>query len=247
MNLFYDLYFQSAMSTVTGLSSITKFGSNLDIDTNSDPETIWSTGGLYQFPSSAGQISIVSSSSDDTSTGTGARTVLVQGLDENYNEVEETFTLNGVSAVTSSSSSWIRAHRAKVLSAGTGEVNAGTITITHGALTLATIPADFGQTQMAVYTIPAKKRGFIKSFSGALVRGSTLLSTGQATLAMYFRKNGVISVQQEIQISVSGLNTFQKIYPIPIVADEKTDIYINCLQVSNNNTGVFANFQLVLT
>jgi hypothetical protein len=118
---------------VTGLSSITKFGSNLDIDTNSDPETIWSTGGLYQFPSSAGQISIVSSSSDDTSTGTGARTVLVQGLDENYNEVEETFTLNGVSAVTSSSSSWIRAHRAKVLSAGTGEVNAGTITITHGA------------------------------------------------------------------------------------------------------------------
>ena len=95
-----------SFDTRQGYKVIHKFGHNLDI--NSSYETLWSVGGNYSYLSSATTLKISSADANDDDGDTGARTVLVQGLDTNYNEIEETVTLNGQTAVNTSNESGFR-------------------------------------------------------------------------------------------------------------------------------------------
>jgi len=88
---------QAARSQISFHKTLFKYGYNPNI-INVD-ETIWDGGGIYAYPAAAAIMYVSSSSANDTSAGTGARTVLVSGLDANYNEVEETVTLNGQTQV----------------------------------------------------------------------------------------------------------------------------------------------------
>ena len=95
------------------------------------------TGGTYELTapfswtqmSSADTMNVVSDSANDTSDGTGARTIKITGLDGNYDEIEEIVTMNGLSSVTTTKS-FIIIHRAIPNTAGSTETNVGTITIT---------------------------------------------------------------------------------------------------------------------
>jgi hypothetical protein len=240
-----DFHTEVSKGLVPKHSFIHKFGHNLEIDTNSVPETIWSAGGLYVFPSSADTLKIISSDFDDNGTGTtGALTIKVQGLDANYDAIEEDFTLNGQTAVTGNKE-FLRVYRAFVTSAGSSEYNEGVITINNSndTLTLATIPAEGGQTQMAVYTIPRNYKGYLTSFSGAI--NKTTPSTA-IILEMVFRKNSVKRVKQSIAIDTTGSTSFIKHFECPLPIEEKTDIYVNAKEVSANNSGVFSNFSIIL-
>ena len=240
-----DFHTEVSKGLVPKHSFIHKFGHNLDIDTGSVPQTIWSAGGLYVFPSSADTLKIISSDFDDNGTGTtGALTIKVQGLDANYDAIEEDFTLNGQTAVTGNKE-FLRVYRAFVTSAGSSEYNEGVITINNSndTLTLATIPAEGGQTQMAVYTIPRNYKGYLTSFSGAI--NKTTPSTA-IILEMVFRKNSVKRVKQSIAIDTTGSTSFIKYFECPLPIEEKTDIYVNAKEVSANNSGVFSNFSIIL-
>jgi len=238
-----DFYFQASTGEINGLEAVNKFGSNLNIDIGSTPETIWSSGGVYTFPSSSGSITVVSSSAADSAAGTGARTILVEGVDENYRKITQTFTMNGVTPVTSSINNWFRAYRAFVVTAGTGEVNAGAITIDLGATTLATIPIGLGQSQMAVFTIPENKKGYIVSITGSILRSGNNRS---ANIALYCRVNGVRRLIYEFTVETTGSTTFTKYFKSPIVVDEKTDLYLNVADVSANNTAIFGSFTVLV-
>jgi hypothetical protein len=240
-----DFHTEVSKGLVPKHSFIHKFGHNLDIDTGSYPETIWSAGGLYVFPSSADTLKIISNDVDDNGTGTtGALTIKVQGLDANYDAIEEDFTLNGQTAVTGNKE-FLRVYRAFVTSAGSSEYNEGVITINNSddSLTLAEIPAEGGQTQMAVYTIPRNYKGYLTSFSGAMNKATP--STG-VILEMVFRKNSVKRVKQSIAIDTTGSTSFVKYFKCPLPIEEKTDIYVNAKEVSSNNSGVFSNFSIIL-
>lgn len=243
----YLIDFHTAVSQghVPKYSLVHKFGQNLDIDTTTDPETVWSAGGLYTFPSSADTLKIVSNDVDDNGTGTtGALTIKVQGLDANYDLIEEDFTLNGQTAVTGSKN-FIRVFRAFVTSAGSSELNEGTITINNSddSLTLATIPALHGQTQMAIYTIPRNHKAYLTSFSASISKATPSTAI---VLEMIFRKDGVKRVKQNISIDTTGSTSFMKEFKMPLPIEEKTDVYVNAKEVSQNNAGVFSNFALIL-
>jgi hypothetical protein len=240
-----DFHTEVSKGLVPKHSFIHKFGHNLDIDTGSTPETIWSAGGLYVFPSSADTLKIISSDFDDNGTGTtGALTIKVQGLDANYDAIEEDFTLNGQTAVTGNKE-FLRVYRAFVTSAGSSEYNEGVITINNSddTLTLAEIPAEEGQTQMAVYTIPRNYKGYLTSFSGAMNKATPSTAV---ILEMVFRKNSVKRVKQSIAIDTTGSTSFIKYFECPLPIEEKTDIYVNAKEVSANNSGVFSNFSIIL-
>ena len=240
-----DFHTEVSKGLVPKHSFIHKFGHNLDIDTGSAPQTIWSAGGLYVFPSSADTLKIISNDGDDNGTGTtGALTIKVQGLDANYDAIEEDFTLNGQTAVTGNKE-FLRVYRAFVTSAGSSEYNEGVITINNSndTLTLATIPAEGGQTQMAVYTIPRNYKGYLTSFSGAMNKATPSTAI---ILEMVFRKNSVKRVKQSIAIDTTGSTSFIKYFECPLPIEEKTDIYVNAKEVSANNSGVFSNFSIIL-
>jgi len=173
-----------------------------------------------------------------------ALTIKVQGLDANYDLIEEDFTLNGQTAVTGSKN-FIRVFRAFVTSAGSSELNEGTITINNSddSLTLATIPALHGQTQMAIYTIPRNHKAYLTSFSASISKATPSTAI---VLEMIFRKDGVKRVKQNISIDTTGSTSFIKEFKMPLPVEEKTDVYINAKEVSQNNAGVFSNFALIL-
>ena len=240
-----DYLVEVSRGNVPGASCVLKFGINESIDIGSTPEEIWSYGRAYVFPTAAAVLRISSTSVADTSAGTGARIITIQGLDSNYVEVEVDVTMNGLSNVDTTQT-FIRVLRAFVKTAGTSEYNVGSIGIRHqgtGTPVVAEIPATMGQTQMAVYTIPAGKSAYLTSLSGSI----TKKNSGSATIELWQRDavSPVRKLQSSMSISIGGSTTYRKEFDFKKFP-EKTDLYVRCPYVSANKMSVFSNFGLIL-
>lgn len=203
-----------ARDMIPDVSHVNKFGYNESVGSSFVPITDLGTNIL---PTSAGVVTLVSASTDDTSDGTGARTVEIQGLDANYLPLRETFTMNGSSNVVGSES-FLRVFRMKVLTAGTGQVNAGNITASLGGSNIARILADKGQTLMAVYTIPAGKTGYLLKFQGSLSKNQ------EAVFKIKVKNfNNGFNTRGQFGTFSQSINYD---YSIPLKIEEKTDIQI---------------------
>jgi len=130
-----------AAGITTQIANVHKFGAV--VTTAATYDTVWSAGGAYTFPSFAGIVTVTSSSTQDDAGGTGALTVRLQGLDANYNEVEEDFTLNGTVGVAGTVE-FLRTHRAFVLTGNNDNNNVGTINFTHSVGVTCQIAAGMG-------------------------------------------------------------------------------------------------------
>jgi hypothetical protein len=126
-----------------------RFGANDNVGTTE--EDIWINGGAYPFPITAETIRIKAGGNlNDDAGGTGARTVTILILDENWNQQTLTLNTNGTSA---SSPSVLLARRildATVAGVGTyGGANVGAIVIenTTSGQVLANIAPGRGHTQ----------------------------------------------------------------------------------------------------
>ena len=105
-----------------------KFGYNLDIDAVAS-EVIASFGGTFTPLTTAEILNVASTSVNDTSAGTGARTIEITGIGSNGMTLKETITLNGTTNVPTVNT-FLGVNRVKVTSAGTSKTNEGTITLT---------------------------------------------------------------------------------------------------------------------
>ena len=140
-----------ALGLIPGWRTFRKFGMNEDVDTGT--EDVWAAGGIRTLPTTAGVATVSSANAADTSAGTGARTVRVQGLDASYNEIQETVTLNGITGVNTTQS-YIRVDRMFVETAGSNQANVGNLTLTVGGNTQAFIEDNESQTHQLGFTVP---------------------------------------------------------------------------------------------
>jgi len=138
-----DLALQIARGLVGGHSLVNIFGYQGSIATTSI--CVWENATAYVYPGSAVPMSLVSASASDT-----AVTLLITGLDANYNVLTESITLNGTTPVTTANN-YLRINNVRT-TAGNA---AGAITVSNAGTTYAKILAGAGQTQMAQYTVPA--------------------------------------------------------------------------------------------
>lgn len=234
---------QMARDQIFDHKSIYKFGFNSDV--NGSEETIWDGGGIYAYPSVATVMKVSSSSANDTSAGTGARTVTVAGLDSDYNEAEETVSLNGQTEVLTTTS-FIRVNRAFVETAGSGgtaagDIYVGTGTVTTGvpATVYAKITLGQNQTLMAVWTVPA-------GYTAYMLRAN--LSTSTANVNQYVTARvvqrpfgGVFRTQVRTTLQ-RGDEEFR--FPVPLSFPEKTDIETRAVSLGSNNL-VASDFTVV--
>jgi len=218
-----EFYLQVARSQIAGHETIFKFGFNPDVD--DALETIWAEGGLYSYLSAATILKVSSSSTADTAAGTGARTVEIFGLDGNYNEISETVTLNGQTAVNTTNS-YLRINRGIVRSAGSGGQNAGVIyagtgTVTAGvpANTYLSIAIGDNQTLMALWTVPAGYTAFLLQTDVTL---ATIQNNKYCTAKLVARPYGEVFQVKDVFVKSQGSTT--QVYSIPIRFDEKTDL-----------------------
>ena len=154
--------FRTTLGQFPRYSNNNKFGYNIAIGTSQ--EEIWNVGGLEAYLSTAERMNIVSTSTNDDGdpAGTGARTLTIFGLDNDWMEINETKTLNGQTNVLTDNS-YLRVFRMVVNTAGSTGSNVGTITATaqtagtvHGQIN----PTD-NQTLKINFAVPANRYGII--------------------------------------------------------------------------------------
>jgi hypothetical protein len=114
---------QVADGDVPGVSYVEQTGVNLAVDVNK--ETIWDGGGIYSYLEAPDYVVVTSDSPNDVITGTGARSVKIDGLNVSGEPITETVLLGGTSIKLFS-----RIHLAKVVTSGSSGVNEGIISIT---------------------------------------------------------------------------------------------------------------------
>ena len=216
---------QVAQGQIAYHEQIYKFGQNAVV--GNSVETIWQQGGLYSYPPSATTMTVSSSDTNDTSAGTGARTVQIAGLDGDYNEIFETITLNGQTAVTTTNS-YLRVNRALVLTAGSGGANAGIIYVGTGTVTSG-VPANVyttingdgtNQSLQAFWTVPANYNAYI--YQTNISTGNSSNTPAVLKTLLVARPYGGVFNTKELIVLTDG-NHLQN-YSFPITLTEKTDI-----------------------
>ena len=136
------LLFDAAKGNIFNENPVNIFGINRTVGI--EYETIWDDSGNYVYPSSALIMAIVSTSALDTMD------VLVDGLDADYNVLQEIVTLTGTVAVNTTSA-FFRINSLVIL----GGENVGGISASNGGTIYAFIGPLLGVSQSSVYTVPA--------------------------------------------------------------------------------------------
>jgi hypothetical protein len=231
-----------AASLISGVSSLNKFGRNVDVDTAAE-EDIWSQGGLWVPPTTARVHAITGGAADVATTGTGAWTVEIQGLNGSFASTTETVSLNGATPVNTVNS-YLIIHRMIVKTAGTGGKNAAAIVATAAtdATVTASIDAGFNQTLMAIYQVAAGKSLYLSSYY------ASVNSTTAAKVDIFFWAKPLGEVWQikHVQgIDSSGNGHIYQPFDPPLKFAEKTIIRMSCT-TSANNTDVSAGFDGIL-
>jgi hypothetical protein len=230
---FKDSPLSIAQGEIDGHSVVHKFGANFDIDNSSEPETVWTAGGLYPWASLATAQTLYCISTDAADTGS----LQIQGLDANYELQSETVTLNGTTAVTTSNE-YLRVH---CMTYSDGADNVGDITarVTSGTGTVvAQVDAGFNQTLMAIYTVPAGHTAYI------LCGDFSVQKAKDAQVRFHQRPvGGIFTIAHMAEVFES---TYRYDFPVPLPMPEKTDLEVRADNVENNNTRVTSNFTMIL-
>ena len=225
-----NVYLDVARDAISNSKIVHKFGANFDIDQATDPESVWSGGGLYPWASlaTAQTIYCLSTSASDTAVLT------IEGLDANYDEQTETVTLTGTSAVTTTNQ-FIRVFRMTYDATNVGDITARTVSAS--GTVVAQINVGYAQTLMAVYTVPAGYTGYLVALD------STIDSNKNAQIFMYHRLFGK---PFRIAHIAETAGHYRYDFHAPLRIPEKTDIDIRIDNVSGNDARVTANFDIVL-
>ena len=238
---------QVARGQIAYHSSFQIFGYNPDVDQTE--ETVWANSGIVPHPTVASVLKISSTSNNDDGdpVGTGALTVLITGLDGDYNVVSDTITLNGQTAVNTQNS-YLYVNGFTVLTVGSGGVNAGTIyagtgTVTAGvpAVVYDVIAPGYNNRTTAHYCVPAGYTAYISE--GIFTCGQVSGSTSVTGFLKQHGPDGVLRVGVVTTLN-NGSVTYDFVYPYRV--PEK-----NCFGAyavgssSNNSASAFFNVVLI--
>jgi hypothetical protein len=237
----------AAKGAISGTGIITKFGFNDVVSTGTTPEDIWNYGGVFVPPTTARVHYITSSSSNDTSSGTGARTVLIYGINGSYARITETVTMNGTSNV-STANSYLHIHLMQETSVGSNGSNVGTITATAQTDATVTCSMDAGQGQSSstIYLVPDGYKGYIMKIRA---RMSNTTSNSTAVVALYTQPFGAgYQLKTRLGMNNNGNSFVETDYSnsTPFIIQAKSWVKLRCVSVTNNNTAVEGEYDLIL-
>ncbi len=230
--------------TTEGLDRFSVSGINPDAETDED---VWVPGDMWAAPTTARIHDIVSTSVLDTSDGTGCRTVLVEGLDDDFKEISETVVLNGTTPVPTVKL-YLRQNMIIGKSFGSTGFNAGAITSTAQTDDTVTtqIRVKAGCAQTAIYTVPAGKTAHIIGHGSSINRLTGQPALGECILVTYSRAAaspdpGWITEWTTGLIYLEGTidkQYFDPAIPIP----EKTDIRMSIEELTGANLFIHGFF-----
>lgn len=208
-----DFLIEVAKGNIAGHAIVHKFGRNPSVGTSYVPLTI---GGLYNTPQVAGAttLRVKAGNANDTAAGTGAREITMIGLDETGAEVTEAVATAGASASSATSATFMRLYRAYVSASGTyATASAGShaadIVIENGAggtdwMTIDATDFPRSQSEVAVYTVPINKTGYVMSLS-------VFTDSTRTTNILFFKREAILQtavpydgMRLQLQFQIGG-------------------------------------------
>ena len=243
-----------AEGAVTGVSFIHKFGEAPDFDLSDSFVNIWdgaNDAGIdamtYTYSNTTNIDSLISSSASDVGT------VSVQGLDVDWAITNQTVTLTGQTRVAlptplrrvfrminTSSNDWVGN-----ISCYTTNSTTTAGVVNNKAAVRAHVVDGNNQTLMAVYTIPAGKTGYMRSWYASISGGN---KTSNYKIRLRARPFGqVFQLKHTAAIAEGGTSSIQHTYVEPEVFAEKTDIELRVSATANvTGCAVSGGFDIVL-
>jgi hypothetical protein len=196
--------------------------------------TVVSAGALYAYPTSATVMKVSSDSANDTAAGTGARTILISGLDSSYNKISEIITLSGQTAVNTTNS-YLRITYTELLSTGSGNAQAGVIYVGTGVVT-AGVPATvywrseiaYNNWSFAGFTVPAGYTAYISSYT--ITSQSTTANQNVSLGLVVFEYGTGASLtaqgygEYQSTARLTSNATFDRHFDYPLAVAEKSDV-----------------------
>jgi hypothetical protein len=151
------------------------WGNNASVSTGTVPEVVAPLGASGpMFVDGPTSMEIVSSSAADTAAGTGARTVVLEVLDADYNRSFPTVTLNGTTAVALPAQV-TAVNTLSVKTVGSGGSNAGILTVRDAGAGTARMAVAAGRniSQNATRVVPAGHTLQIRTHFASINRTDT--------------------------------------------------------------------------
>ena len=237
-------------STATRIATL---GNNPNIDTATQPEDVWAGAQLgvlngidHRFipkPQSAVAMEVVSDSANDTSAGTGARTVVVGYLDSAYAAKTAVISMNGTTAVAMPENV-IRVNSVVAATAGTfGGNNIGNISVraAGGAgATYSYMPLGIGIARSSMYSVPAGMVLDILSMVLSINRTDTQNRWATYSLCIQNQAGRLLKGLELANGSESPYRHEADGSPINQIA-AMNDVWIRCEAVSQNGTNTTAS------
>lgn len=220
-----------------------KFGYSTVIDGTLYP--IWNLAANRIYLTTAVAMKVSSTSANDASSGTGARTVLIEGLDQNYLSISETITLTGQTEVPTTKS-YLRINGITVITMGSNGGNAGTIYVGTGTVTTGVpaavhelIPPGFNKEASGVYTVPAGYTAFLQVGGLSCQDNGNGFVTGRLVVS----NQGSPFITSAVTVFSTGQVNYD--FPYPISIPEKSDVEARAISSSGTNA-VTSYFGFVL-
>lgn len=236
-----DIQNDPASVLPSGYGSIHKFGEVQTLSVNT-AGTVWDRDDtIYPWSAldTAGTLVVqVVEPNNEASiqTDDDGGTVTISGLDSNYDALTETVTISSGTATTTNS--FKRVFRAYFTASSGSDPSDNRILIKRSGTVVAQITEDFGQTLMAVYTVP-------DGFTGYLMRlDATAGSSAQMSLFTRNSGTGSFRIQHRALISENG-GQYIVDYPVPQPLQARTDIDVRA-KAGDNNSNITATFDVML-
>lgn len=160
-------------------------------------------------------VTVSSTSANDTSAGTGVRTINVNYLRTDFTEVTVPITLNGTTPVTVATDVY-RINGVTATSFGSVGAAVGAISLVQGANILARIEATESTSQQCIYTVPISKVFEILAFR-ATVSAST-------RFRFQYKPNGFTGFITAFNLPIDSSQAFTS--PFASVFPAGTDIIV---------------------
>ena len=232
---------------VAGVSAVHTFGRAPIINTADGFVTVWDGAGIYKGlePTTEDFVTIVSDNVNDSIAGTGARVVVLIGLDVNFIQQTETISMNGLTPVTSTLK-YLRMTTSIVTQAGSNGFNEGDIIVaqqTDPTIEFTHIEIGNNRSLNSAYTIPSGKVGYISS-------GFATLSKKQGSVCevkVLSRIQGsVFQIAEWFSLHSQGSSYIQRPFNIPLVGlPSGADIAI-LANTDTNGVAVSAGLEIFL-
>lgn len=228
-----DLFFNISRGLVKGTRYRHVFGAVPEMSQNTTG-TVWDINDtLYPWAvwNTASTLNITRAATEDA-----GKTVVLEGLDENYDEVTDTVVLTNPTGNTSTVV-FKRLSQAYLIDGSTNA--AGPITVNHGVTPVARILAGLNQTLMAVYTIPRDHFGYVLHGSASAESGAD----GNGFFNIKYDSEQIFRIGHTFEVSGAGKYDYKMGVPFRLPPMSDLDVRVT---TRTNNGRYTAAYDLVL-